>query len=335
MSEYLPSVSVVVPAYNAEETIGPLLDSLLALDYPDREVIIVNDGSTDGTKAIVEQHPMQLIDQPNRGASAARDAGLRAAIGEIVAYVDSDVTVTRDWLRHLVKPLSEPAIAATTGQTIFLRNDKATSWMRSLDIERRNARRKTYTRLANGPNSAFRREVLLEVGGFDPNWFHAEDTEVSYRIGQRGYKIRYVPEAIVHHMPEEDWRDFLRKRYRDAKAFTRMLRRYSRYAVREDDFVSLGMKVQPPLFLLMLPLAIGAVFFMATPVGPYLAGAVVAVLCVAMGLNLSEALDLAKWSGRPSFFLKGMGLGLLRGFAWGAGLGVGGLRQAVRAKGSG
>src|SRR3972149_2171572 len=158
-----PKVSVVAPAYNAEATMAPLLESLLQLDYPDFEVIIVNDGSTDRTREIVLQHPVRLVDQPNRGASAARDAGLRVASSEIVAYVDSDVAVTRDWLRHLVRPFSDPTVAATTGQTIFLRNDKCSSWMRSLDIARRNARRGSYTRLANGPNSAFRRNVLVEV----------------------------------------------------------------------------------------------------------------------------------------------------------------------------
>src|SRR3990172_1618854 len=206
-------VSIVVPAYNAERTIGPLLDSLMSLHYPEYEVIIVNDGSKDRTREIVEQYPVRLINQTNRGASAARDAGLRAASGEIVAYVDSDVAVTPEWLEHLFEPFSDQAIAATTGRTVFLRNEKCASWMRSMDIERRNAHRKKYTRLANGPNSAFRRDILLKVGGFDPRWYHAEDTEVSYRIWGLGHRIQYVPEAVVHHVAEEDWRIYLRKRY--------------------------------------------------------------------------------------------------------------------------
>lgn len=326
----LPSVSVVVPAYNAGETIGPLLESLLGLDYPVYEVIVVNDGSKDGTKGVVERYPVRLIEQRNLGASAARDAGLRVANADIVAYVDSDVTVTPNWLRELVRPFEDPSVAATTGRTVFLRNDKCTSWWRSLDIERRNARRKSDTRLANGPNCAFRKSVLLEVGGFDPKWYHAEDTEVSYRIWMRGHRIRYVPEAVVHHVPEEDWRDYLRKRYRDAKAFTRMLARYTRSALMHDDFVSLGMKVQPPVFLALL-LTLGlTIGLMLTPLGGFAAPALLGLLAVAIFLNFPEAVAVARASGRLEFFFKGLALGMLRGFAWGAGLGVGGIRQLVK-----
>jgi len=323
------TVSIVVPAYNAGETIGPLLDSLLNLDYTEYEVIIVNDGSTDRTKEIVERYPVRLINQPNRGASAARDAGFRVASGEIVAYVDSDVTVTRDWLRELVPAFSDPTVAATTGQTIFLRNDTIASWLRSLDIARRNAHRKTYTRLANGPNSAFRKTVLAEVGGFDPRWYHAEDTEVSYKIGLRGHRIQYVPGAIAYHVPEEDWRTYIRKRYRDAKAFTRILSRYARHATLDDDFVSTGMKVQPPIFLLTILLGLVSVALLTTPWASLAAMAFLVSLFLALALNIPEAVAVAKESRRTAFFFKGIGLNIVRGFAWGMGLGVGAVRNTI------
>ncbi len=331
MSDSLPRVSIVIPTYNAEATIGPLLESLLRLDYPDYEVLVVNDGSKDGTKAIVERNPVKLLDQTNRGASAARDAGLRAATGEIVAYVDSDVTVTPNWLRQLVIPFQDASIGATTGRTVFQRNGACTSWLRSMDIERRNARRHEYTRLANGPNSAFRRSLLLEVGGFDPQWYHAEDTEVSYRVWQTEYKIRYVPEAVVNHIAEDDWRDYLRKRYRDAKAFTRMLMRYPRTAILQDDFVESAMKVQPPLFLLAILLGLGSLLWILTSIGFYLFLAFVTLLVFLVLLNLPEAASLWAASRRTTFFAKSLVLQVLRGFAWGLGLGIGGLRQVVAA----
>jgi len=325
------SISIVVPTYNAEDTIGPLLDSLLGLDYPEYEVIIVNDGSKDHTKEIVERYPVRLINQTNRGASAARDAGLRAASGEIVAYVDSDVAVTPDWLKRLVRPFAEATIGATTGRTVFLRNEKCASWMRSMDIERRNAHRKEYTRLANGPNAAFRREILLKVGGFDPQWYHAEDTEVSYRIWQLGYRIQYVPDAVVHHIPEEDWRTYLRKRYRDAKAFTRMLGRYTRFAMLEDDFVSLDMKVLPPVFLAMLVAAVLTTVLVLTPWFAMLLLVLGSLMILAMLFIVPEAIAVALASRRIGFFFEGFALCILRGFAWGLGLGVGGVRQVLKA----
>ena len=330
MSKTPPMVSIVIPAYNAERTMGRLLDSLMGLDYPDYEIIAVNDGSTDRTGKVIRGYPVQLIDQPNRGASAARAAGLRAAKGEIVAYVDSDVEVTENWLQRLVKPLEDPEVGATTGRTLFLRNETCTSWMRSLDIERRNARRGEKTRLANGPNCAFRRTALLEVGGFDPRWYHAEDTEVSYRLWDRGYIIRYVSDAVVHHVPEEDWRNFLQKRYRDARAFTRVLVRYPRSAILRDDFVHAGMKVQPPLFLGAILLALLALVLAGTSGGALVLLLLSGLVVVAVLLNLPEAAALARESGDRVFFFKGLGLGLMRGFAWGAGLGVGTLRRLGR-----
>lgn len=327
---HLPRVSVVVPAFNAQRTLGFLLDSLESLDYPDYEVFVVNDGSTDVTADVAHMYPVTLINQPHRGASAARDAGLRASQGEIVAYVDSDVRVETNWLKSLVEPFEDPEVAATTGRTIFQRNDKCTSWVRSLDIERRNAQRKTHTRLANGPNSAFRRDRLLEVGGFDPRWFHAEDTEVSYRLWQNGHQIRYVPSAIVHHVPEENWWVFARKRYRDAKAFTRMLVRYPGSAILKDDFVRLGMKIQPPLFLAIILLMFASLLLMASPLAPLTVLILVVALGVALLLNLPEAIAIFATSRRVGFLFKGLALGILRGFAWGLGLGVGTLRQVVK-----
>ncbi len=323
-------VSIVIPAYNAEKTIAPLLESLLDLDYVGYDITVVNDGSVDRTRDIIRRYPVRLVDQPNRGASAARDAGFRLASAEIVAYVDSDVIVTRDWLTNLIVPFSDAKVGATTGQTIFLRNEKCTSWVRSLDIERRNARRRMYTHLANGPNSAFRREVLLKSGGFDPRWYHAEDTEVSYRILKQGHQIRYVPDAIVYHVPEDSWPNFLRKRYRDAKAFTRMLARYTRAAMFEDDYVSLTMKLQPPIFLTTLLVGALSLLFLPTPLGPLALSAFALLSLLEVFVNIPEAVAVARASGRIVFFFKGLALGLMRGFAWGLGLGVGGVSNIAQ-----
>jgi hypothetical protein len=136
----------------------------------------------------------------------------------------------------------------------------------------------------------------------------------------------------VHHIPEGDWRNYLRKRYRDAKAFTRMLARYTRHAILEDDFVSMGMKVQPPVFLVTLLLGILAVFLLFTPWGPYALAGLAALVLLAVALNVPEAFAVARASRRVAFFFEGMALALLRGFAWGLGLGVGMMRQATRTR---
>src|SRR5262249_56675117 len=99
-----PKVSVVICAYNAASTIEDNLDSLTRLNYPNYEVIVINDGSKDATPEIAARYPFKLISVPNGGFSAARNLGGRAATGEIVAYTDPDTRVDPDWLADLVQP---------------------------------------------------------------------------------------------------------------------------------------------------------------------------------------------------------------------------------------
>src|SRR5439155_26798108 len=111
-----PRVSVVVCAYNAERTMEACLASLETLDYPDYEVIVVNDGSKDRTLEISERFPFcRIISQENKGLSAARNVGAEAASGEIVAYTDSDCVADSDWLTYLVGTIEAGDLAACGG----------------------------------------------------------------------------------------------------------------------------------------------------------------------------------------------------------------------------
>src|SRR5207302_9142879 len=108
-----PRVSVVVCDYNAERTMEACLASHETLDYPDHEVIVVNDGSKDGTLEISERFPFcRIISQENKGLSAARNVGAEAATGEIVAYTDSDCGDALDWLTYPVGKMEPSDLAA-------------------------------------------------------------------------------------------------------------------------------------------------------------------------------------------------------------------------------
>lgn len=321
------TASIVVAAYNAQETIEPLIKSLLELDYPNKEIIIVNDGSTDKTAEIIKKYPVILINQPNQGASAARNNGLNHAKSEIIAYTDSDCVVARDWLKNLIKHFDDPEVGAVTGQTIFATDNHCTSWVRSLDIEERNNSRKKYTRLANGPNSAFRRDLLKKIGGFNPKWFHAEDTEVSYNIWKEGFKIIYEPNAIVHHVPENNWRKYLKKRYRDAYAFTRILWNNTKTAFTGDDYVLPYMKIQPPLFALTILSIPSAPAFIYSGYSKQYSILFLALIASGTVSNMPFAFRVAKKSKKTSFFFKTLLLTVARGFLWGVALLIGGVRN--------
>ena len=114
-----PKISVVICAYNAERTMDACLASLRALRYPNYEVIVVNDGSTDRTLEIAQRYPeVRIISQENKGLSVARNVGIEAATGEIVAYTDSDCVVDPDWLTYLAYKFVHGGFVAVGGPNL-------------------------------------------------------------------------------------------------------------------------------------------------------------------------------------------------------------------------
>jgi cellulose synthase/poly-beta-1,6-N-acetylglucosamine synthase-like glycosyltransferase len=330
-SEAEPAISVVVPTYNAAATLGPCIEALLAQSRPPAEIILVDDGSTDAGPEIAARYTVRLVRQNHAGASAARDRGYRCAGGDFVAYTDSDTAPDPDWLARLLGAFEAADVGAVTGRTIFRTDARVASHVRHVDFARRYRRRWRETTLANGPNCMYRRHVLDAVGGFDPAWYHAEDTQVSYRVRETGYRILYVPDALVYHVPEGDWRAFLRKRYRDARAYMRVVPLH-RGSVAADDFVTVKMKVQPPLFALGMAClaACAAAALLGTVWAPLLSPAATAGTAAALLLGAAWAMDIpfalavARESGRAIFFFKALALQGASGAACGLGFLVGG-----------
>src|SRR5262245_13302207 len=118
MREAFPRVSVIVPVRDGAETIGTCLDALCALDYPERvhEVIVVDNRSTDRTRQIVAGYPVRLVEERAVQSSyAARNRGVVAATGDVLAFTDADCVPDRAWLRALVWPLSAPNVGGVAG----------------------------------------------------------------------------------------------------------------------------------------------------------------------------------------------------------------------------
>ena len=208
-----PRVSIVVCSYNAERTMEPCLASLEKLNYPDYEVIVVNDGSTDRTLEIAERFPYcRIISQPNKGLSVARNVGAEAATGEIIAYTDSDCVADPDWLAYLVAKMETAQLVACGGPNFPPPEDSLvpaavavspggpTHVLLSDDVAEHIA----------GCNMAFRRDVLQQLGGFDPIYRAAgDDVDICWRFQDAGYTIGFSPAAVVWHFRRNTVRAYI------------------------------------------------------------------------------------------------------------------------------
>ena len=248
-------VSIAVCVRNGVDWIDGCMESLVNQTHSPLEIILVDDGSTDGGKQKAEDwsnHDLvTVISQDAVGLSAGRMAALEASSGEWFAITDIDVRPESDWIQRLLESSESREgenVVAVTGRTVFGRSDDVISRIRSIEIESKYRSRPRRTKLANGPCSMFDRQSLLNIGGFDPSWYHAEDMEVSLKLIVEGGTIVYTPEAVVNHVPETGLKRFLNKRKRDARAHVRIHRRYKRVG---HDFIGSSWVV-----LSMLPLSI-------------------------------------------------------------------------------
>ncbi len=262
-----PKVSVSVCVRNGAHWIEGCLDALLNQTYPHIEILVVNDGSDDGAEAVLSPYhdpdgergfPLTVHHQPPLGLSAGRQWAVEHASGEWVAITDIDVRPEQDWVANMVaniQPLSEQErVVAVTGRTVFEQANDLVSRLRSAEIAAKYRARPRRTSLANGPCSMFHREALMEVGGFDPSWYHAEDMEVSLRLIQAGGTIVYARDALVKHVPETGSAHFLAKRKRDARAHLRIVRHHPKRRRQGPGFDFLGSST---MVLCLFPLWLG------------------------------------------------------------------------------
>ncbi len=224
-----PRMSVVVCTHNGSRTIEHCCQALAKLDYPDYEVIVVDDGSTDGTADIVRKYDVQLIQTENRGLSSARNVGANAATGEIVAYIDDDAWPDPHWLAYLAVAFESADYAGVGGPNIAPPRDGSVA-----DCVANAPGGPIHVLLTDdvaehipGCNMAFRRSVLKAVGGFDPEFRVAgDDVDICWRIQARGWKLGFTPGAMVWHHRRSSTRAYLRQQWGYGKAEAMLERKW-------------------------------------------------------------------------------------------------------------
>ncbi len=210
----LPRVSVVICTYNGERTLEETCAAVGALVYPDFEVILVDDGSTDRSAEIGRAHGFTVLSTENRGLSSARNTGLEQATGEIVAYVDDDAAPDPHWLTYLADTFERTGFVAVGGPNLPVAGDGMVA-----DAVAAAPGNPTHVLLSDreaehipGCNSAFDARALREVGGFDPFFRVAgDDVDVCWRLQDRGGRIGYSPAAMVWHHRRGSVRGYLRQ----------------------------------------------------------------------------------------------------------------------------
>lgn len=217
-------ISIVIPTKNNGDIIERCLVSIRKQNYPsdDIEIIIVDGHSHDDTVDIAKKHGCIIKYEEHGTISYARNLGIKAAKGQIVAFTDADCVVDINWIKEAVKLFTDPAIAAVGGPNItpdddssFARNVGAVLSFLSRAGARYGYEGKEVEEIYHNPtcNVFYQKKVLLEVGGFNQNLVTVDDEELDYRIRKNGYKILYTPFSKVYHYRRPSWKRFMKMAY--------------------------------------------------------------------------------------------------------------------------
>lgn len=230
----LPRVSVVVASYNGARTLKACLDSLARLNYPNYEVILVDDGSTDATPQIVRDYPnvRSIRHEKNAGLSVARNTGIAAAKGEIVAFTDSDCRADEDWLYYLVGDLLDDDFAGIGGPNFLPPEDSivAAAVMVSPGGPAHVMLTDRQAEHIPGCNMAFYKWALDEIHGFDPIFKKAgDDVDICWRLQQRGRKIGFSPAGFVWHYRRSTIAAYLKQQTGYGEAEALLVRKHPEY----------------------------------------------------------------------------------------------------------
>lgn len=213
-------ISVIVPTYNAANTIRDTIEALLNQNYPKNkyEVIFVDDGSNDDTVKIIKSYKkVKLIKQKHKGPAAARNLGAKKARGGILLFTDSDCVPSRNWIRDMIKPLKNSKIVGVSGTYRTLNKDSLIARFVGYEISRNHEimKKQKYIDFIGSYSAAYRKDIFLKFGGFDESFPIAsgEDPELSFRISKAGYKMVFQSKAYVYHRhPDTLWK-FLKQQF--------------------------------------------------------------------------------------------------------------------------
>jgi len=241
---YAPPVTVIIPAHNEENVIRRTIKAVLGSDYADLRVIVVDDGSVDGTAKIVKkafgsEKRLTFVAKENGGKSSALNMGISMAETEVIICLDADTIFAKDTISRLVPHLADPKVGAVAGNVkVGNRTNPLTIWQSLEYITTQNFDRRAYAELNSvsvvpGAVGAWRRSAILEVGGYYADTL-AEDTDLTFRIRLAGYHVRTENSAIAYTEAPDNLRDLAKQRFRWAFGTLQSLWKHRRMMFKRD-----------------------------------------------------------------------------------------------------
>jgi poly-beta-1,6 N-acetyl-D-glucosamine synthase len=236
----LPPVTILVPAYNEGAVIQGSIRSLLDLDYPRYEILVIDDGSKDDTSVKASVYAgdhgranVRVITKPNGGKARALNTGIAQATSDFILCMDGDSALHPQTLRRAIRHFQDPAIGAVAGSVKVVNRTNLLSSLQALEyIEGLNMVRAAqgFFRLVNiipGPIGIFRKSALLKVGGYDHDTF-AEDCDLTLKLLLEGWQVNYEPGSIAYTEAPEKMLDLLKQRYRWTRGILQAISKHKR-----------------------------------------------------------------------------------------------------------
>lgn len=255
-------VSIIVPAYNAEKTLAQCLEACQRQTYPDVEIIVVDDGSTDNTPSIAQSFGIHCFRQENQGPAAARNRGAGEACGDILAFTDADCVPAVDWVERLVEGFGE-GIVAVGGTYGIVNSGSLLARMIHEEIQIRHEKFGEEVDFVGSFNMAVLAASFRNVGGFDSRFpaASAEDNDLSYRLQDVGGNLCFQRNAVVaHHHPARLW-GYLRTQARHGYWRMKLYAKHPNRARKGDRYAGCFDLMAPPMAFVSLVGLIGLGLF--------------------------------------------------------------------------
>lgn len=212
------TASVIIPAYNCEKTIAQTIEALLKQTYPLKEIIVVDDGSTDRTLTVIRGFAqVTFLHQSNSGPASARNRGANVANSDIIFFTDSDCIPHADWVERSMAHFKDPMIGAVAGSYGIANAKAPLAGFIQKEISFRHMHlMPEYVKCFGSYNVAIRKRLFHELGGFNENYRRAsgEDNDLSYKILKGGHRIYFSKQSLVDHYHTTEVSKYLKEQYR-------------------------------------------------------------------------------------------------------------------------